>query len=200
VLEPLMMSGIGHVIRTRGFTLIELIVTIAVAGVLLSLVIPSFQDLLAKQRVEGLMSELGTDLQFARSEAVTRNSDVRVTFGSGCYVIHTQPTGVPASTCSQSAGVASVMGAASGVSAVEIKTTKVTGTQAAVAGDGGMSFIQFEPVRGAASWDTAASSASVSVTSASGAWQLRALVSESVGRLRVCSPNASLKGYSASCT
>jgi type IV fimbrial biogenesis protein FimT len=190
----------SDVAPVRGFTLIELIVTIAVAGVLLSIVIPSFQDLLAKQRVEGLMSELGTDLQFARSEAAARNTDVRVTFGSGCYVMHTQPTGVPGSTCSQSPSVSSVMGSASGVSAVEIKTAKVTGSQVSVTADAGIGFIQFEPVRGAASWDTAASSASVTVSSTSGTFQLRALVSESVGRLRICSPNGSIKGFTASCT
>jgi type IV fimbrial biogenesis protein FimT len=183
----------------RGFTMIELMVVIAITAVLLAVAAPSFVNYIAKQRVEGLMSELGTDLQYARSEAVARNTDVRITFGTGCYVIHTQPDGATASSCSQIDGVASVMGAAAAASAVEIKTTKVRAAQATIAPEGGISFLQFEPIRGAAAWDSAASAAAVTVQSSAGSWQLRALVNQSVGRLRFCSPNGSMKGYTSTC-
>ena len=54
----------------RGFTLIELMVVVALASVILTLAVPSFIGMLAKKRLEGLAQELGTDLQYARGEAV----------------------------------------------------------------------------------------------------------------------------------
>jgi type IV fimbrial biogenesis protein FimT len=55
--------------------------------------LPSFKDTLDKRVVEGVSSELRTDLMYARSEAVARNAGVRVSFYQGaagrCYVVHT---------------------------------------------------------------------------------------------------------------
>ncbi len=82
--------------RSRAFTLIELLVVVAVIALVVSLVGPSMRDLLATQRVQAVNAELVTDLQFARSEAVRRNVDVRIRFGSSasmtCYTIHIQGT------------------------------------------------------------------------------------------------------------
>jgi prepilin-type N-terminal cleavage/methylation domain-containing protein len=183
----------------RGFTMIELMVVVALVAILLAVAAPSFVSYLARQRVEGVASELGTDLQFARSEAVQRNTDVRVTFGTGCYVVHTQPAGATATTCSQAEGVASAMGGAGGTSAVEIKTTKLrAGGTAAISPSDSLTWVQFEPVRGAATWDgTAAGAATLDITSTAVASRLRVSINQAVGRMRVCSPSGSFKGYSA---
>jgi prepilin-type N-terminal cleavage/methylation domain-containing protein len=193
------MSAVPCRRPSRGFTMIELMVAVAIIAVLLAVAAPSFIGYLAKQRVEGVASELGTDLQYARSEAVARNTEVRVTFGTGCYVVHTQPTGATATTCSQAEGVDSVMGAAGGTSAVEIKTTKLRGGGAAtIVPADSLTWIEFEPVRGAATWNgTAAGAAAVNVGSNAGSWQLRISVNQAVGRMRTCSPGGTFKGYSA---
>src|SRR5687768_1296058 len=83
----------------RGITLIEALVVIAVLAVLTMIAIPSFSEVLAKKKVESALTELTTDLSFARSEAVSRNTSVSMTFGTGCYVIHT--TGTTATSCAQ---------------------------------------------------------------------------------------------------
>lgn len=79
--------------RSRGFTLIELMVVVAVLGVLLALVAPSFSRLIQEQRLRGINAQLVTDLQFARAEAAARNRHVRVTFrkdtNQSCYTIYT---------------------------------------------------------------------------------------------------------------
>jgi len=62
----------------NGFTLIELMVTIAVAAVLLTLAAPSFQSLLISNRLTALTNDLVSDLAFARSEAIKRGVVVSV--------------------------------------------------------------------------------------------------------------------------
>ncbi|HEY7886272.1 MAG TPA: GspH/FimT family pseudopilin [Cellvibrionaceae bacterium] len=64
--------------RMRGFTIIELMVTIAVVGVLVALAAPSFRTMILNQQSEGLGENLVTAFQLARSEAVRRGGFVSV--------------------------------------------------------------------------------------------------------------------------
>lgn len=84
-----------HQCGAAGFTLIELLVVVAVAVVLLTLAVPSFTDFIRMQRLKGVHAELLSDLQFARSEAVARNTFMRIHFKQNatrsCYVIYTSP-------------------------------------------------------------------------------------------------------------
>ncbi len=69
---------------STGFTLIELIVTMAVLSIVLAIAAYSFKDLLFKGRVTSAANELVGALNLARSEAVTRGRPVVVArIGSG---------------------------------------------------------------------------------------------------------------------
>ncbi|WP_256996572.1 GspH/FimT family pseudopilin [Methylococcus capsulatus] len=74
--------------RTAAFTLIELMIGIALAAVLLTVGIPGFRDLILDNRMAAQINSLVADLSYARSEAVKRNSEVTVckrnTAGTGC--------------------------------------------------------------------------------------------------------------------
>lgn len=59
--------------RVHGFTLIELMVTIAVAAVLITLAIPSFASLINSNRLSAQANEVVASLQLARVEAVRLN-------------------------------------------------------------------------------------------------------------------------------
>lgn len=65
--------------RAKGVTLIELMVTIVVLAILASLAIPSFQAMIEKRRLITAAEAIYSDLQFARSEALKRSHDMKVT-------------------------------------------------------------------------------------------------------------------------
>jgi type IV fimbrial biogenesis protein FimT len=64
--------------RYRGFTLVELMVTLAVLAILITVGIPAFGDLVRNNRVTSQTNELVTALNIARSEAVKRGRNVQV--------------------------------------------------------------------------------------------------------------------------
>lgn len=62
----------------KGFTLLELMVTVAIASVLVGIAIPSFTSLISSNRLTTYANELVTTLNLARSEAVKRGQHVVV--------------------------------------------------------------------------------------------------------------------------
>lgn len=66
-----------------GFTLIELMTTIAIAAILLAIAAPSFQTYRANQQVKSTTADLVFAFNFARSEAVKRNVSVTVSSTGG---------------------------------------------------------------------------------------------------------------------
>lgn len=73
--------------RPSGFTLVELMVTVAVLAILLAIATPSFTSIINGNRLASGANEIVGSLQLARSEAVKRNRSValcRSTDGATC--------------------------------------------------------------------------------------------------------------------
>ena len=62
----------------RGFTLIELMVVVALIAITLSFAVPSFQGFLDRARTDAAAAELAGLLSLARSEAIRRNAPVTI--------------------------------------------------------------------------------------------------------------------------
>ena len=71
---------------SRGFTLLELIVVVALLAIISALAAPSFKDLLAAQRVRVTAYNIVSDLTLARSEALKRGENVTLTPTSAQWV------------------------------------------------------------------------------------------------------------------
>jgi type IV fimbrial biogenesis protein FimT len=63
---------------SRGFTLIEFMVVLALAAVILSIGVPSFNDFRRNSRITGIANDLLGSVQSARSEAIKRQLPVAV--------------------------------------------------------------------------------------------------------------------------
>jgi type IV fimbrial biogenesis protein FimT len=73
--------------KNTGFTLIELIITMLIVGILLTVGIPSLQDFLRGNQLVASTNELLSALHVARSEAIKLNTRVSVcdsTNGTSC--------------------------------------------------------------------------------------------------------------------
>jgi type IV fimbrial biogenesis protein FimT len=141
----------------RGFTVIELMTTIVIAGVLLVLALPSFNDLMARRRVQGQANELLSDLAYAKSEAVQRNREVLLQTDPGgvtCWTVAVMPD-PPAGSCDCTAAP----GSRCSGGPIEIKTVTLANGVTVTRNR----LFQFEPVRGTA----AAASAAVELDSRS---------------------------------
>ena len=77
----------GQPVRPHGFTLVELMVTMAVIGILAVVAVPGMTALINNSRLSAQSEELVSSLQLARAEAVRRNARVTVcpsTDGATC--------------------------------------------------------------------------------------------------------------------
>ena len=177
-------------LRQAGFTLVELMIVVALVAILLALAAPSFRETIARNRLEGVAGELSTDFQYARSEAVARNAQVGLFVGSNCYTVFAMGT-TAATGCAALGTGAAIKSVTSDTipSSVSLAFLSTAATQQA--------FIQFDPVRGMAADSAGADwQGQVTVGTSVGNWQLRTAVTNA-GRVKTCSPSGTFKGYAA---
>jgi type IV fimbrial biogenesis protein FimT len=156
---------------SSGFTLTELLIVIAIAAILLTITVPSFQQLFAKLKLEGAASELSADLQYARSQAVADNRNVTfsTTSSSSYSIVGSQtPTAVSYKVVTLPAGV-SVNSPAD---------------------------VVFRSERGCTNTTCSAADTAFTVTHSQLSGTLRLIVNN-MGRVRLCSPAGALEGYPA---
>ena len=106
-----------HTAAQTGFTMVELLMTIAIAAIVAMIAIPSFQYITNSNRVAAEVNGLLGDLQFARAEAINTGQDVTVCLSAGgqtCdttantwqtgWIVYLNPTGTGTNTTVPAAG------------------------------------------------------------------------------------------------
>ncbi|RRJ83253.1 GspH/FimT family pseudopilin [Aestuariirhabdus litorea] len=75
-----MRSSYQSSVRSRqwGFNLVEVTVAVAILGILVALAGPSLATFIADQRIKAATREIVRNIQYARSEAVSRNTVVNL--------------------------------------------------------------------------------------------------------------------------
>ncbi len=194
----------------RGFTLVELMVVLAVAAVLLTLAAPSLYDFILMQRLKSINAQLVTDMQFARSEAMSRTErrngnanqtvDVQVIFSPAaqgamsCYTIYADNGAMPRNMCdcTQPAGQRCTAASTQEIRTVQIPTNQ--GVQLAVPANQSPDFFFMATNGGIRSWpiDIVADFKVEAFVDA--ARKLRTTIGQS-GRPSVCSPGGGVPGY-----
>jgi type IV fimbrial biogenesis protein FimT len=164
----------------RGLSLIEVVVVLAVTAVLAGTAAPGMADFIGSRRLDAAATQLATDIQFVRTDAVARNQPLRLSFfnaaDGACWVIH---TGAAAScSCTGCSG-----------SAVSLKTAPLPARDG-VSVQANSGSVLFDPLHG-----TASPTATLRVLGGNG----RAVhhVVNVMGRVRSCSPLNTMPGYTA---
>lgn len=160
-----------------GMTLIEFMVLLAIVAILALIAYPSLTSLVQRYRISGEAETLVSTLQYARSEAIKRNTSVYVSFSTGddwCYGANTGS----ACNCALSGNCNLGVHAASSSQLITLSTTGLSSGS-----------VVFEPTHGAVS-----ASGTVTMT----LYGQSSLITVSIARLgslQMCSTGIS--GYSA---
>src|ERR1700722_10336280 len=93
-------AGLIESARAAGFTLLELLITMSIAAILLTLAVPSFRYVTNSNRIAGEVNGLLGDLQFARAERVKEGGNVTVGISRMDRTVSpTRPRGRAAGSC-----------------------------------------------------------------------------------------------------
>lgn len=205
------MDRTVHIRSLRGFTLLEIMITMTILGIVLAIGIPSMNGIMETKRLVTATEQIYEHVQQARLEAIARSSNFYVNFNAdgsatwqygfsatnNCDLSQATNTGASACVTIIDDGDGSVHGRNGVTDTGDLVLTRFTNADyqnvsMTLALAGGASQLTFDPLRGTSN------GGDITLTSASGK-NLKVKVGL-LGQLRICSPDGSVPGYStASC-
>jgi type IV fimbrial biogenesis protein FimT len=200
------LAGTAHA-PNAGFTLLEMLIALAVMAIIVSLSVPSMSTFYANQRLIGVAQQVYGHLQQARSEAVTRNVTTYVNFdvdgtasweygmssaNSLCDLTVTSPTTASACVISVDDGDGTLDPGDGSVDTGDLVLMRFTDTDYPnvtmdiASFSSGDTQISFDPLRG--------TSTSGQVNLSSNGNSLRVTISL-LGRVAICTPDGTMPNY-----
>lgn len=152
-----------------GFTLIELILALALVAILVAVALPSYRSLRQEQMVRAATQAIYTDVMLLKSEAVKRNQELNLRIfnkntSNWCYRIDIDNDG----SCSSCAAACSSIEGRKGADAIEFPGINLDGSHDA---------INIKPRRGTLTAGR--------IIISSGSYEMR-VVTNNVGRVSTC--------------
>ena len=169
--------------RQAGITLLELAIVVVVIAVVAATAAPGLAGYIETRRLEGAATRLAADIQWVRSEALARNTSLRLSVrahaAATCWIVH---TGTAAQCDCPRPGAAVCTGTATEIKTVQLPTTERIALLANVGS------IAFDPLHG-----TSTPTGTLRLVAPNG----RAIhhVVNVMGRVRSCAPSGTVAGY-----
>lgn len=186
----------------RGFTVIELMVTLAVLAVVMTFAIPAFERLMEKMRLVRATQPVHEMLVYAHSEAIKRFRPIVVSFsadGSETWALGITDKGACTATepdpTDENACTVDPDNNPSTANAVLMRTdsTELPRVTMAAPSFNGVTYTVFEQVRGLPFEGTVDRSGQVVLTTANFETRVQVGGAGSAGNIRICSPSGGSK-------
>lgn len=171
--------------KQRAFTLLELLITVAVLAIIASFAVPSMRSAAEKRRITGAAEEIYSQLQLARSEAIARSQPVFMNIDDGAdWAIGISSD----ATCDPSDNVpACTLPDAANNNPVTRRFTFNDHQDVSIAASANQ--IIFRSQRGTAT------GANIDITSTGDMGYVMSVVIGPLGQISMCSPNADVSKY-----
>ena len=90
-----------NISKQRGVTLAEVLIAVAVIGIIAAIAVPSYQETIERNRLKQASESLLADVLYARTEAIKKSVDLTMTIDAGtpwCYGINDDNTACDCAT------------------------------------------------------------------------------------------------------